>query len=607
MGFPDSVGGFEAALVAWEGLIEKWESASGNFLDEQVKVTVVMQKAPMTIRGFLQIQGITSYIRLREILVAYFLSQSTIADPMAGLVSGAGHQPMQVDALTKPKGKGKKGKTKDKGKVAHNPELVCYRCGRKGHYSRDCWSEQHIDGYPLDPPSKGKDKKGKGKGKGKVNEIGQNKFIEDIDQLRETVARLEQVSSSSSSTTMVRSLVQQAENYESQWQGGYVASVGQAMPQHVGPSVDVLVDNAADWSVCPLWFAPHVPLQAGTNPRLQTASEEPLRFHGVKHVPLYEQKTGKKIVIEFAVCDVHGAILSVGKFTEKHDNRTAWFTQNDAYLQFEDEHRMELAKENRHWVLKCTFSPPASWKGDYISGLQDDFGMDIAEPAHVAVGGGTTEPAHDAVGGGIEVSNEAILAETLPDGGIDLENFIKVRLPCREASVPARCNQCGDEMVYRTKCGLCDSHDCARSQWCDRHGPDAPPSPTWFDAEEDTAVKAEEAGLMQHPTEKQVDTAVEAVEAVEEKLEAKKEVQQETAASSSGPSARPAVRCKWCKAMAIASCKSCQCPLCKDCLYGTVCPGCAFIGEDAEQKGATEPVEEPSQQKGETKPVDSVV
>ena len=29
--FPDSVGGFEAALVAWEGLIEKWESVGADF------------------------------------------------------------------------------------------------------------------------------------------------------------------------------------------------------------------------------------------------------------------------------------------------------------------------------------------------------------------------------------------------------------------------------------------------------------------------------------------------------------------------------------------------------------------------------------------------
>merc|ERR1712086_839425 len=186
------------------------------------------------------------------------------------------------------------------------------------------------------------------------------------------------------------------------------------------------------------------------------------------------------------------------------DDRTAWFTQNDAYLQFEDRHRMELAKENRHWVLKSTFSPP---------------GMDIAEPAHDAVGDGIkvsketiladtlpgdiAELAHDAVGGGIEVSKETIVAETLPGGGIDLENFIKVCLPCREASVPPRCNACGDEVVYRTKCGLCESHGCARSQWCEDHGPDpAPPTPIWLGT-------------------------AEAVDAVEEKLEAKKEVSEE--------------------------------------------------------------------------------
>merc|ERR1712086_974887 len=146
---------------------------------------------------------------------------------------------------------------------------------------------------------------------------------------------------------------------------------------------------------------------------------------------------------------------------------------------------MELAKENRHWVLKSTFSPPgmdiaepahdAVGDGIKVSKetiLADTLPGDIAELAHDAVGGGievsketiladtlpggTTEPAHDAVGGGIEVLKETIVAETLPDGGIDLENFIKVCLPCREANVPPRCNACGDEVVYRTKCGLCE-------------------------------------------------------------------------------------------------------------------------------------------------------
>merc|ERR1712086_537669 len=210
---------------------------------------------------------------------------------------------------------------------------------------------------------------------------------------------------------------------------------------------------------------------------------------------------------------------------------------------------MELAKENRHWVLKSTFSPPgmdiaepahdAVGDGIKVSKetiLADTLPGDIAELAHDAVGGGievsketiladtlpggTTEPAHDAVGGvievlketivaetlpevGIEVLKETIVAETLPGGGIDLENFIKVCLPCREANVPPRCNACGDEVVYRTKCGLCESHGCARSQWCEDHGPDpAPPTPIWLGT-------------------------AEAVDAVEEKLEAKKEVSEE--------------------------------------------------------------------------------
>ena len=88
--------------MAWESLIDKWESASGNFLDENVKISIIMQKAPSSIRGYLQIQGIVSYIRLRDILVSYFVSQQSYTDPLAGLTSG-GAVPMQVDALTNPR------------------------------------------------------------------------------------------------------------------------------------------------------------------------------------------------------------------------------------------------------------------------------------------------------------------------------------------------------------------------------------------------------------------------------------------------------------------------------------------------------------------------
>ena len=110
--FPEETSGFEAALTTWEALVEKWELASATELSETVKVTVIMQRAPERIRGFLQLQGITEYRRLRAILVNYFLTQATYADPMAGVTGADSHTPMQVDAL-KAKGPGK-GKRRQK-------------------------------------------------------------------------------------------------------------------------------------------------------------------------------------------------------------------------------------------------------------------------------------------------------------------------------------------------------------------------------------------------------------------------------------------------------------------------------------------------------------
>ena len=86
---------------------------------------------------------------------------------------------------------------------------------------------------------------------------------------------------------------------------------------------------------------------------MQTADTTPLTYYGMKKVPLVETAIGKKMFVEFAVCDAHGPILAVGNFTDKHEDRNAWFSGRDAHLNFEGGHKMILVKENKHWLLNC--------------------------------------------------------------------------------------------------------------------------------------------------------------------------------------------------------------------------------------------------------------
>eukprot|EP00969_Alexandrium_andersonii_P174056 7694691-Alexandrium_andersonii.AAC.1 len=80
-----------------------------------------------------------------------------------------GVSPMEVDVLAKGKkgkkgdGKGKNG-GKDQDGKGKTPDVTCYICGRKGHYSCDCWFK--------DDGKKGGKNNNKGKNNKAMNQIG---------------------------------------------------------------------------------------------------------------------------------------------------------------------------------------------------------------------------------------------------------------------------------------------------------------------------------------------------------------------------------------------------------------------------------------------------
>ena len=60
----ESPAGFESALVGWDGLMDEWENASGNLMDEPVKIAMLLSRALAAINGFFQLKGITTFPRM---------------------------------------------------------------------------------------------------------------------------------------------------------------------------------------------------------------------------------------------------------------------------------------------------------------------------------------------------------------------------------------------------------------------------------------------------------------------------------------------------------------------------------------------------------------
>ncbi|OLP75587.1 Retrovirus-related Pol polyprotein from transposon TNT 1-94 [Symbiodinium microadriaticum] len=161
--------------------------SQGLELQEADLVMVLLRSLPERCRSYCLLHGDSdSFEDLKRVALKYEVQQRVWSEG-----PGTKLNPFQPDKKRKggdekgdPKGKGKKGKrgrsqSASRGSEKGNKDTVCFNCGKKGHFARDCWAPKKNDGKDT-PDAKGKDKptpkskgrpkggKDKGKGKGKT-------------------------------------------------------------------------------------------------------------------------------------------------------------------------------------------------------------------------------------------------------------------------------------------------------------------------------------------------------------------------------------------------------------------------------------------------------
>ena len=155
---------FEEDLTAWDTRISDYERDSGKMVDLEVRMAVITQHAPQSMRQVVlqaAAQGGGVYTRFREIILTYLRTDKHFSSEGHG-----GPQPMDVCAIGKGKG-GKKGdgkkveakKAEDKGGKNHGNngavkgkgqgtqkfEGNCNYCKKYGHMARDCRKKKADD------------------------------------------------------------------------------------------------------------------------------------------------------------------------------------------------------------------------------------------------------------------------------------------------------------------------------------------------------------------------------------------------------------------------------------------------------------------------------
>ena len=157
------------AIEKMEDLVRRYSSrrdAQGNAhtLAEDIRMSSVEALLPDDLEKHVQLNRarLTSYGVLREEIKTYCECRDHANARNArqkGLSHPGGDDPMDIGAFGKGKGKQRKGKhgkgkgkgkqgqhgqDKDKSKDKNKDSDECWNCGKRGHYSKDCWSKKNT-------------------------------------------------------------------------------------------------------------------------------------------------------------------------------------------------------------------------------------------------------------------------------------------------------------------------------------------------------------------------------------------------------------------------------------------------------------------------------